>query len=212
MDAMILPMSDDALVLAERAIADGEIVAFPTDTVYGVGCDPFNTEAILKIYEAKGRGMEKSLPILLSDVSDVERVASEVPPTARILAEAFWPGALTLVVPRQERLPRALTARDTVGLRIPNHDWLRELIRSCGGALAATSANLSGEPDALDAQEVLSYLGDKVRLVVDGGRASGGVPSTVVDCTVTPPAILRVGFLSEQEIRDALAGSERRQS
>lgn len=212
MDAMILPMSEDALVLAERAIADGEIVAFPTDTVYGVGCDPFNTEAILKIYEAKGRGMEKSLPILLSDITDVEKVASEVPPAARILAEAFWPGALTLVVPRQERLPSALTARDTVGLRIPNHDWLRELIRSCGGALAATSANLSGKPDALDAQEVLSYLGDKVRLVVDGGRASGGVPSTVVDCTVSPPAILRFGFLSEQEIRDALAGSERSQS
>ncbi len=201
---MIVPMSDAAWSLALEAIRRGEVVAFPTDTVYGVGCDPYNTEAILKIYRVKGRGMQKALPLLLSGADALDSVAERLPEAAHSLARAFWPGALTLVVPRRDTLPDALGGGRTIGVRVPNHEQLRAFIGRCGGALAATSANLSGQPDALDAEEVARYFGDEVPIVIDGGRAQAGVPSTVVDCTVSPPAILRAGFIPEQRIRDTL--------
>jgi L-threonylcarbamoyladenylate synthase len=197
-------MSDAAWSLALDAIRNGEVVAFPTDTVYGLGCDPYNTEAILKIYQAKGRDMQKALPLLLSGADSLDSVAEHLPKAAHSLARAFWPGALTLVVPRRDTLPEALGGGSTIGVRVPNHDELRRFISLCGGALAATSANLSGQPDALDAEAVARYFGDDVRIVIDGGPAQAGVPSTVVDCTATPPAILRVGFIPEQRIRDIL--------
>jgi L-threonylcarbamoyladenylate synthase len=189
---------------ALELIQSGEPVVFPTDTVYGIGCDPWNPVAIGKIYEAKGRAATKAIPILLSGVGDLTMVVTDVPRAAQVLGEVFWPGGLTLVLPRRPELPKILSGSDTVAVRVPDHDKLRELIARCGGAIAATSANKSGEPDSTDAASAQSALGDHVSLVIDGGQVRGGVPSTVVDCTQSPVKILREGAITERMIRRAL--------
>ncbi|MDQ3928756.1 MAG: L-threonylcarbamoyladenylate synthase [Chloroflexota bacterium] len=190
--------------LAAQAVAGGSVVAFPTDTVYGIGCDPYCVEAINAIYLLKGRAQQKALPLLLSDPERLPQVVSALPDAAARLGERFWPGALTLVVPRAVGLPDELGGGSTIAVRVPAHEGLRAFIEACGGAIASTSANLSGQPDALDAGHVAGYFGESVAVIVDGGRAEGGVPSTVVDCTVEPPAILRQGAISEAALRTAL--------
>ena len=192
--------------LAVQAVAEGAIVAFPTDTVYGIGCDPYCTDAINAIYQIKGRAQQKALPLLLSGQEQLSVVAGELPDTASRLGKHFWPGALTLVVPRAALLPVELGGGETIAVRVPAHDDLRGFIQACGGAIASTSANLSGQPDALDAGQVANYFGESIDVIVDGGRVHGGVPSTVVDCTVEPPAILRQGAISEAAIRALLEG------
>jgi L-threonylcarbamoyladenylate synthase len=184
------------------------VVVFPTDTVYGIGCDPYCVPAILRIYEVKGRDFRKALPLLLSGVDQISSVASGQPRAARALGAAFWPGALTLVLPRAAKLPAELGGGETIAVRVPDHDSLRMLIARVGGAVAATSANISGQPDALDAAQAAEYFGDSVDLIVDGGRVRGGVPSTVVDCTVEPPVILRRGAHDSEEIFAALGKDE----
>ncbi len=196
--------SEETWRVAAGLIAEGGLVVFPTDTVYGIGCDPRNPEAIERVYFAKGRPTTKALPLLLSSASRLESVAREIAESAGALGAAFWPGAITLVVPRQGDLPVELGGGDTIAVRVPDHDGLRGFIEMCGGAIAATSANISGQSDALDAPQAADYLGEWVELVVDGGIVQGGVPSTVVDCTVDPPAILRRGACSEEEIRRVL--------
>lgn len=190
--------------LARTAVERGELVAFPTDTVYGVACDPYNPTAIELLYRSKGRQREKAIPLLLAGVAEVASVTRGFPSTAELLGKALWPGALTLVVPRSGRLPRALSGTDTIAVRVPDHDELRNFIASCGGALATTSANLSGRPDALTAKQVEDYLGEHVAVIIDGGRVPGGVPSTVVDCVSEPPRVLRAGALGEERIREVL--------
>jgi L-threonylcarbamoyladenylate synthase len=142
--------------------------------------------------------------LLLADAKYVRGVSSGLPAAALHLGQAFWPGALTLVVPRRADLPPNLSAGDTVAVRVPGHDELRRFLETCGGALAVTSANLSGQPDALTARQAADYLGDSVRVVVDGGPAPGGVPSTVVDCAVQPPAVLREGAIPRDRILEVL--------
>lgn len=200
----MLPANKDALMLCADAIRLGGLVVFPTDTVYGVGCDPYNVAAIRRIYRAKGRAQAKALPLLLSEASRISDVAQETPEAARLLGAAFWPGALTLVVWRRPGLPPELGGGSTIAVRVPDHAWVREFIGLCGGALATTSANLSGEPDATDARTAASYLGADVEFVVDGGASAGGVPSTVVDCTTRPVRVLRAGAISEQSINNVL--------
>lgn len=202
----ITPASPEAWHLAAQVIASGGVVAFPTDTVYGIGCDPYCVPAINRIYEVKGRAQQKALPLLLSGQEQLSRVAGVLPDVAARLGERFWPGALTLVVPRATGLPEELGGGGTIAVRVPAHDALRAFIQACGGALASTSANLSGQPDALDAEQVARYFGDSIEIVVDGGRVLGGVPSTVVDCTVEPPAILREGALGAAAIRSLMKG------
>jgi L-threonylcarbamoyladenylate synthase len=192
--------------LAAQAVADGGVVAFPTDTVYGIGCDPYCVQAINAIYQIKGRAQQKALPLLLSGHARLAQVAGALPDTAAMLGGRFWPGALTLVVPRAPGLPSELGGDSTIAVRVPAHDGLRAFIEACGGAIASTSANLSGQPDALDAGQVADYFGESVDMIVDGGRVRGGVPSTVVDCTVEPPVILRQGAVSEAAIRAVLEG------
>jgi L-threonylcarbamoyladenylate synthase len=200
----LMPMSLEAWKLAAEVLSSGGLVVFPTDTVYGIACDPYNLEAIAKIYEAKHRPAQKALPLLLSGEHRVDMVAEGVPPAARKLAVAFWPGALTLVLRRRETVPEALSGGDTIAVRVPNHDELRAFIESYGGAVAATSANLSGQPDAVNARQAAEYFRDTVDLIIDGGPSPGGVPSTVVNCVVDPPQVLREGALSERQIRQAL--------
>jgi L-threonylcarbamoyladenylate synthase len=202
---MIVAEDREAWEYAATVIRSGGLVVFPTDTVYGIGCDPRNVSAIERVFVAKSRSHLKALPLLLSDPSVVDRVTSEPNRVAGALGNAFWPGALTLVVARASDLPEALGGGDTIGVRVPDHEGLRNMIRLCGGALAATSANTSGLPDARTAQEAAAYFAGKVDLIIDGGPAGGGVPSTVVHCLTGPPTILRHGAISDTAIFKALA-------
>jgi len=202
MSPTIIPAGPEAWERAARAIGRGELVVFPTDTVYGVGCDAYSPQSLHDIYVAKGRPEQKAIPLLLAGPEALADVAAELGAAAKALATSFWPGALTLVVRRAPSLPAQLGSGDTIAVRVPDHDGLRSLIAACGGALAATSANRSGEPDALDVWQAAGYLGDSVALYVDGGPSPGGRPSTVVDCSAESLQILREGAISVQRIRD----------
>jgi L-threonylcarbamoyladenylate synthase len=176
----------------------------PTDTVYGVAADLWQENAVAALYKAKQRPPDKAIPILLSHFEAIFLVAAEVPETARRLAEAFWPGPLTLTVPKRRLVPEIVSSLPTIGVRIPDHAATRAVIRACGGALAVTSANRSGEAALLTAQEAAAALAD-VSIVVDGGVCPGGIPSTVVDISGDGFTIVREGPISEAQLRKALA-------
>jgi len=191
---------------AVDVLRQGGIVAFPTDTVYGVGADVRQPEAIAALYEVKERPLSKAIPVLLARAEDLCSVAREVPKSAWRLAEQFWPGALTLVVRRSPSLPSILTAGgSTVAVRVPDHPVVRALIEGLGAPLAATSANISGQPSSVTADDVLAQLGGRIALILDGGPCPGGRSSTVVDLTTTPPRVLRPGPISAEQIRAALS-------
>jgi L-threonylcarbamoyladenylate synthase len=205
MDTAILPMDDESIRAAALLLAAGELVAFPTDTVYGVGAVAWDEPAVAKLYAAKLRPGDKAIPILLADPADLALVAADLPPTALRIAERFWPGALTLVVPRSARVPDEVTAGGAmVAVRVPDHDLARGLIRAAGAPLGTTSANISGQPSVATAAEVAAQLAGRVRLILDGGACPGGVPSTVVDLTGREPRILRPGPITLQEILAAM--------
>jgi L-threonylcarbamoyladenylate synthase len=200
----ILAASDpQALPRALNLLWRGELVAFPTDTVYGVGARPDNPEAIETLYQAKDRQSSKAIAILLASPDALPQVAQEMGPAASRLAHRFWPGPLTLVVPRHPGLPANLSPLPTIGVRMPDHPLALALLRAAG-PLAVTSANLSGASSAVTAEEVASQLGGRIPLILDGGRTPGGVSSTVVDCTGPAVVVLRQGPVSEAEIRQAL--------
>ncbi|HEX3049080.1 MAG TPA: L-threonylcarbamoyladenylate synthase [Aggregatilineaceae bacterium] len=189
----------EAAILAAEVLCAGELIVLPTDTVYGVGAR-IDADAINRIFAAKQRPPEKAIPVLVADVDGVELVAREFPDAARRLADAFWPGPLTLALPKRDGLPANLSQLDTVGVRVPDHEGARAVIQAAGGALAVTSANRSEEPPACSIQEAIGYLVDRVALYLDGGPCSGGVPSTVVTFEGETPRILRVGPISESQI------------
>ena len=198
----VLPAdSQTAITQAAQTLTAGGLVAFPTDTVYGVGAHAFDAETIELLYAAKERPRDKAIPVLLASTADLPLVAREVPSAARRLADAFWPGALTLVLPRHPALPAVLTADgDSVAVRVPDHPVVRALIAALGAPLAATSANLSGQPSPVTAEEVATQLGERVDLILDGGPCPSvgrGVPSTVLDLTLDPPRVLRSGPVTE---------------
>jgi L-threonylcarbamoyladenylate synthase len=186
--------SPGAVEEAAAVLARGELVAFPTDTVYGLSA---GQEHVRKLYGAKDRPKEKRIPVLLSDAANLDASAI-VTPSARALARRFWPGPLTIVLVA----PR----RGTLAFRVPDHALARRLIAASGGGLPVTSANRSGQPNALTAEEVISQLGGRIALVLDGGRTPGGVSSTIVDCTTDQVKILREGAISGSEIDQVLAG------
>ena len=175
------------------------LVAFPTDTVYGVGAQVMREAAVQRLYTVKGRSTDKAIAVLVSQIADLAKVAGELTPKARRLAELFWPGPLTLVVPKHPSLPAAVSTLPTVGVRLPNHPQLRKLLE-LAGPLAVTSANRSGAPNSLTAQDVLEQLAGRIELVLDGGRVTGGVPSTVVDCSLPVPRVLREGPVRREEV------------
>lgn len=190
----------DAIEGALRVLRAGGLVAFPTDTVYGVGALAFEEDVVRSIYAAKDRPDDKAIPILLGDAVDLRRVARGLTDGARRLAGHFWPGPLTLVVRKQPALPAAVSASDTVGVRVPDHALARKLLRAAG-PMAVTSANLSGKPSPRSAEEVLQQLGGRISRILDGGTTPGGVPSTVVDCTGSEPVLLREGPITLEKIR-----------
>ena len=187
----------------EKGVAilkDGGVVAFPTDTVYGLGAGIGINSAVERVYRVKERPRHMALPLLLADLSQLDDVARSVPPSARLLAENFWPGPLTLVLFKSDSVPDIVTGgSETIAVRIPAHPIPAALARGVGTAIVGTSANLSGQPSALTAEEARAQLGDKVDLIIDG-ECPGGKESTVVDLTGEKPIILRPGALSREEL------------
>jgi L-threonylcarbamoyladenylate synthase len=182
------------------------VIAFPTDTVYGVGARGFDERAIEKLYAVKQRPRDKAIPLLLASVDDLENVAREIPDAARQLAARFFPGALTLIMIANPRVPAILRAGgSTIAVRVPDHAFVQSLIRALGEPLAATSANISGARDPATASEVLAQLAGRLSLILDGGATRGNVPSTVVDVTTDPPTVRRVGVIAVAEIEQVLA-------
>jgi L-threonylcarbamoyladenylate synthase len=202
MNTEILPVSA-ALARALDLLRAGEAVAFPTDTVYGVGTLARDAAAVERLYVIKERALEKAIPILLADAADLSLVSLGENEMARRLAAAFWPGALTLIVPKHPAVPETVSPFATVGVRVPNHEFTRALIRAAG-PLAVTSANLSGQASPRNAAEVAAQLAGRLPLIVDGGDAPGGLPSTVVDVTGDAPKILREGPISLEQVLAAL--------
>lgn len=200
---IISAASDDSILRALAVLKRGGLVAFPTDTVYGVGALAFDEKAIASIYAAKDRPVEKAIPILISDADDLEKVAIDIPAAALRLASRFWPGPLTILVPKRTDLPESVSATATVGVRVPDHQVARALLRAAG-PMAVTSANLSGAQSPVSAEEVFEQLGGRIPVIIDGGKTPGGVPSTLVDCTTPELRILREGPIRLEELRSAL--------
>jgi L-threonylcarbamoyladenylate synthase len=196
---LLCEMDPDALPTAIRTINTGGIVAFPTDTVYGIGVSAFNVTSIKNLFLAKGRDNDKAIAILLSEMGQLSTVSSSIPDYAIQLGKVFWPGGLTLVVPRHPEIPEILSPLPTIGVRVPNHSFALGLIRACG-PLAVTSANISGKPNATSAFEVEQQLSNQVDLIIDGGPSLGGTASTVVDCTGSTCRILRAGAITPEQI------------
>jgi L-threonylcarbamoyladenylate synthase len=199
----VVGTSIDDIKEAAKLVLEGGLIAYPTDTVYGLGCNPFDADAVDRLVKAKDR-IKGSLPILVSSLKDAERLG-QMSGLAATLANRFWPGPLTLVVRPRSNFPARITGDSLlVGLRIPNHETARGLIKECGGALIGTSANVSGRPSLRTAEEVLRELEGRVDLVVDGGPACLGRESTVVSVLEDETTVLREGAISREDILKAL--------
>lgn len=197
----------DAVKMQEAGelIAAGELVAFPTETVYGLGGDALHPDAAKKIYEAKGRPSDNPLIIHIAEIMDLERVGKDVPPQAYKLAEAFWPGPLTMIVWKKDEVPFATTGGlNTVAVRMPDHPVALELIRRSGKLIAAPSANTSGRPSPTEASHVMTDLEGRIAMVLDGGAVGIGIESTIIDLTEPVPMILRPGYITPEMLSEVL--------
>jgi L-threonylcarbamoyladenylate synthase len=193
----------EALTEAVNILLNNGVIAIPTDTVYGIACLAFNSTAIERIFSIKSRDFNKALPILIGNLKQLELIAQPINKNAEKLVKTFWPGALTLVVLRKHTLPENLSPYPTVGVRLPKHAWLIELIKNVG-PLATTSANLSGQPEAHTAMEVAEALNEKIDLIIDGGQSQETLSSTVVDCSGSEIKILREGPIKSAAISNLL--------
>ena len=195
----------DILVRAGRIIRDGGLVAFPTETVYGLGGDALNPESSRKIYAAKGRPSDNPLIVHVATMEDVETIVDEVPEAAYKLAEAFWPGPLTMIMNKNDKVPHETTGGlDTVAIRMPNNEIALELIRQSGGFIAAPSANTSGRPSPTLARYCVEDLSGKIEMILDGGQVGIGLESTIVDLTSEEPMILRPGYITQDMLKEVL--------
>jgi L-threonylcarbamoyladenylate synthase len=194
----------EAIAEAVRVLRAGGIVAYPTDTLYGLAVDPMNESAVGALFALKGRGGDQAIPLIATDVAQAASVAV-IPPLVWRLANRFWPGPLTVVVRSTVAWPAGVAAADgTIALRVPDHPVARALARGFARPITATSANRSGEPAAVSAADVLAALGDGVAIVVDGGPCAGGPPSTVVDVTGTAPRLVRAGVVPWERVLESL--------
>lgn len=195
----------DAITFASGILRSGGLVAFPTETVYGLGANAFNEQAVKKIFEVKGRPADNPLIVHIAEYDQMEALADHFPRTGKRLAESFWPGPLTLVVNGSNRLPDIVAAGlDTVAIRMPDNKVTLELIRALGSPIVGPSANISGRPSPTTAQHVYDDLNGKIDLILDAGPAQIGVESTVVDVTSQPPLILRFGGLTRERIEQCV--------
>ena len=194
-----------AVATASNILRSGGLVAFPTETVYGLGADALNADAAAKIYAAKGRPSDNPLIVHIADTSDVYKLASSVPDKAKLLMEAFWPGPLTIVLPKKSIVPDGTTGGlNTVAIRMPSHPVALSLIRESGVFIAAPSANTSGRPSPTTAEHVADDMNGRIAMLLDGGAVGIGIESTIVDCTGNTPAILRLGFITKAMIENII--------
>ena len=188
--------------VASILLREGGVVGFPTDTVYGLGAAIFNRSAVSTMFVIKGRPRDQGVPVLIAAESQLREVVAAVPDVALALAKRFWPGALTLVMARHERLPLNVTGGgDTVAVRLPDHPCPQSIISACGSPITGTSANKHGGGEPLTAEDVQRQLGNQLSLVLDGGPARASVPSTILDVTVSPARLVRAGAISVEDLR-----------
>ena len=189
---------------AIRQFADyakqGKLIIMPTDTVYGIGCDAFNETAVAHLYKVKQRPYSKAIPILIAEVNQLDKVVSHIPDNTRDLIRRFWPGSLTIIFPKNPNLPPNISPDDTVAVRMPDHSITRSIIRMVGGAMAVTSANLSGEMSALNGDEAMRIFNGYVAAVLNDGLSPQSLASTVVDCSGETLKILREGPISKRDL------------
>lgn len=191
--------------LAARYIANGDVVAFPTETVYGLGANIFNEDAIRKIFEAKGRPTDNPLIAHIAELSQLSAITSAVPPVAQKLIDAFFPGPLTLVLPKHKNVSKLATAGlETIGVRMPQHPIAVQFLRACGVPLVAPSANLSGKPSPTTWQAVRDDLSGRITCILKGDQTKVGLESTVVDCTHSVPMVLRAGGITLEQLREVI--------
>ena len=183
----------------------GGLVAFPTETVYGLGGNALDPKASMKIYAAKGRPSDNPLIVHIADIKDLAKITTEIPEGARILAEKYWPGPLTMILPKADSVPKETTGGlDSVAVRFPSDRIAQELIRAAGGFVAAPSANTSGRPSPTMAEHVEEDLGDAIEMIIDGGQVGIGLESTIVDFTEDVPVVLRPGYISLEMLKETL--------
>lgn len=206
----VVPATDDAVARAAELLRAGGLVVFPTETVYGLGADAANEDAVRAMFAAKGRPADHPVIVHLKDEAQIDEFAVEVPAAARQLAAAFWPGPMTLVLRRSERVNELVTGGlPTVGLRVPSHPVARQLLRAFGGPIAAPSANRFGRVSATRAEHVIEELAGRVELILDGGPCEVGLESTIIDVSSGTPAILRPGAVTAEQIAAVLQGELR---
>jgi L-threonylcarbamoyladenylate synthase len=202
---VIIPQTNESFARIAETVSHGGVIAFRTDTFYGLGADPFNVTAVQRIKEIKGREEKKPILIVISDRGQIQRFIHEPSVTFNLLAETFWPGPLTLIGQATAEVPVEITAgTETVGIRLPSDDKVRALIEACGGALTATSVNPAHEGPARTAAEVRAYFGDEIDLIVDDGAARTDQPSTVVDARANEAKLIREGVIAWAEIQKEL--------
>jgi len=193
---------------AAKLIRAGAVVAIPTDTLYGLAANPFSEEAVLRVFAAKGRPADRPLPLVAADVDQIEAHLGRLPPRAAALAARFWPGPLTLVIAAPAGLaPQVTAGTGSVGVRVPAAAVARAVSLAVGHPITATSANISDEPGTADPAVVEALLGDRIDLLIDGGTTPGGPASTIVDMTVNPPALVRAGAISWEQVQACLASA-----
>ena len=203
MDAEHLNM--EAIQKAGEILKKGGLVAFPTETVYGLGGNALDPKASMKIYAAKGRPSDNPLIVHIADIKDLARITTEIPEGARILAEKYWPGPLTMILPKADSVPKETTGGlDSVAVRFPSDRIAQELIRAAGGFVAAPSASTSGRPSPTMAEHVEEDLGDAIEMIIDGGQVGIGLESTIVDFTEDVPVVLRPGYISLEMLKETL--------
>lgn len=198
-------LDKDKLEEAGRIIRQGGLVAFPTETVYGLGGDALNPNSSKKIYEAKGRPSDNPLIVHISKFEDMSRIVKQVTPEAKILADKFWPGPLTMILPKSDCVPLETTGGlDTVAIRMPVHATARAFIDAAGGYVAAPSANISGKPSPTNAKYVIQDMDGRIDMIIDGGDAGIGLESTIIDLSSDIPMLLRPGYVTLEQLRQAL--------
>lgn len=200
-----LELNSDGIVRAGNLLKNGEIVAIPTETVYGLAANAYNKDAVAKIFAAKGRPQDNPLIVHISKFEDLFGIVSEIPESAYILAEKFWPGPLTMIMKKNENIPDEVTAGlSTVAVRLPSHPYAKAIIDAAGVPLAAPSANLSGKPSPTSAQHVMRDLSGRIPMIIDGGECEVGLESTVITLASEVPMLLRPGGVTLRQLRDAL--------
>ncbi len=209
MKTEVLKPTEDTIEKAVRIIKSGGVVAIPTETVYGLGADAFNEDAVTRVFEAKGRPKDNPMIVHVSSLDEIPPLVKDFPEKARLLAEKYWPGPLTVIMEKSDKVPMRTSGNlPTVAIRMPSHPVMREIIKKAGCPIAAPSANLSGSPSPTNAEYVFEDMNGRIELIIDGGNSSVGVESTVITLVGEKPRLLRPGGVTPEELEEILGEIE----